>query len=169
MFALESSLAIRNYESSDLEACRALWKELTEWHREIYRDASIGGEHPENHFDEHLAAVGPSLLWVATYSSRVIGLVGLILRGNEAEIEPLVVSKTFRHKRIGKRMTERAIEARARGVRIVSIKPVARNLKTIQFLHKQGFTNIGFVELFMDFSDHSWKPGLRMFECDFSI
>jgi GNAT superfamily N-acetyltransferase len=167
---LESPLVIRSYEESDLEGCRALWKELTEWHREIYQDKTIGGEHPENQFDRHLAAVGPRQLWVAAYNSRVIGLIGLILKGSEAEVEPLIVSKRFRGKLIGKQLVEKAVaEARARGVRLLSIKPVARNIATIQFLHKHGFSNIGFIELFMDFSEHSWKEGPLMFGCDFSI
>ena len=167
---MEPPLVIRAYEDGDLEDCRALWKELTEWHREIYQDATIGGEHPENHFDKHLAAVGPKQLWVAIYDSRVTGLVGLILKGNEAEVEPLIVSKRFRGRLIGKRLIEKAItEARARGARLLSVKPVARNITTIRFLHKHGFANIGFVELFMDLSGHSWKPGLHMFGCDFAM
>ena len=167
---MESSLIIRNFESHDLKECRDLWRELTEWHREIYQDPTIGGEHPENYFDRHLAAVGPGQLWVAVHRSRVIGLVGLILKENEAEVEPLIVSKEFRGKGIGKRLIEKVIiEARARGVRLLNVKPVARNTNTIQFLHKQGFTNIGFVELFMDLSEHSWKPGPSIFGCDFSV
>jgi len=36
----------RKYRSSDIEQCRSLWKELTEWHRIIYKDPTIGGENP---------------------------------------------------------------------------------------------------------------------------
>ncbi|MFZ0966280.1 MAG: GNAT family N-acetyltransferase [Candidatus Bathyarchaeia archaeon] len=34
----------------------------------------------------------------------MVGLVGLIVEGNEAEIEPLIVSKTYRSKGIGKQL-----------------------------------------------------------------
>jgi len=45
------------------------------------------------------------------------------------------------------------------GVRFLNIKPVARNIRGIRFLYEQGFRNLGHMELFIDFSDHRWKPG----------
>lgn len=53
---------IRKYQETDREHCRALWRELAEWHREIYQDPTIGGEHPEDYFDKHLAEVGSNQL-----------------------------------------------------------------------------------------------------------
>jgi len=82
------------------------------------------------------------------------------LRKEEAEIEPLIVSKAYRGKGIGKRLIERVVsEARKMGVRYLSIKPVARNVNTIRWLHKQGFKNLGHIELFISFSEYAWKPG----------
>ena len=92
------SFVIREYQDDDREQCRTLWRELTEWHREIYQDPTIGGEHPEDYFDKHLAKVGADQLWVAVRDSKVAGLVGLILEGEEAEIEPLIVSKICRRR-----------------------------------------------------------------------
>jgi GNAT superfamily N-acetyltransferase len=163
-------VVIRTYESRDFEECRALWKQLTEWHREIYEDTTIGGEHPENYFDKHLAVVGPNQIWVAEQDSQVLGFVGLVLKGEEAEVEPLIVNSRYRGKGIGTRLIQKAVsEARARGVRLLNVKPVARNLKTIQFFHEHGFTNLGFIELFIDLSGRSWKTGPRMFGCDFKV
>jgi GNAT superfamily N-acetyltransferase len=162
-------MTIRNYEARDLEECRGLWRQLTDWHREIYQNETIGGEHPESHFDRHIAAVGPSQVWVAVHDSRAIGFVGLILKEGEAEVEPLIVSRTYRGRGVGKRLMEKVVaEARGRGVRYLNIRPVARNVKTIQFLRKQGFANVGFIELFMDFSKGSWRPELHMFGYDFN-
>ena len=161
---------VRNYREDDREQCRSLWRELTEWHREIYQDQTIGGEHPEDYFDKHLAKVGSDRLWVAVDDSRVVGLVGLIVEGNEAEIEPLIVCKAYRGKGIGKQLIATAIpEARKIGVRLLNIKPVARNMETIKFLYKQGFKNLGFVELFMDFSASAWKLGPEIFGCKFNF
>lgn len=163
-------LTIRNYEPRDLVECRALWRQLTDWHREIYRDNSIGGEHPELHFDRHLEAAGPGQLWVTVHASKVVGLVGLIMKGDEAELEPLIVAESYRGKGIGKKLLDQAVStARAGGVMLLTVKPVARNTATIQFLHKQGFTNIGFIELFKDFSNRTWKTGPRMFDCEFRV
>ena len=162
-------IVIRNYREEDKEFCRSLWRELTEWHREIYQDPRIGGEHPEEYFDKHLAKVGPEKLWVAIHNSKVIGLIGLIIEGNEAEIEPLIVSKAYRGRGIGKQLLETVIsEARKMGVRFLCIKPVARNIKTIKFLHKKGFKTLGEIELFMDFSDYKWKSGPKLFGCKFN-
>ncbi len=149
-------------------------RELTEWHREMYENPPIRWGPVETDYDRDLDTVDPSLLWVAIRSSRIIGMVGLLLKegrwGNEAEVEPIVLTREFRGKRIGERLLEKAIaEARARGARLVAVKHLARNIKTIQFSYKHGFTNLGGVELFMDLSERSRKPGPRMFECDFNM
>jgi len=170
---MAESFTVRGYESGDREQCRSLWRELTEWHREIYDDPRIGGEHPEDCFDKHLGKVGADNLWVAVSGSNVVGLIGLMVVDDETEIEPLIVSRTHRGKGIGKQLVHRAIdEARKRGLRLLNIKPVARNAQTIRFLYKQGFTNLGYIELFIDLTGASarydWKPGPSIFGCDFN-
>lgn len=110
----------------------------------------------------------------AVHGSRVVGLVGLLIKTNpkqiEAEVEPIIITREFRGKGIGERLLQKAIaEARARGARDLAVKPVARNVKTIQFFYKHGFVFVGDVELFMTFSERSRKPGPRMFGCDFDM
>jgi len=51
--------AIRAYALADLDACRRLWQVLTERHRLIYEDPTIGGDDAGLYFDTHLARVGP--------------------------------------------------------------------------------------------------------------
>jgi GNAT superfamily N-acetyltransferase len=163
------SFKIRKYRDEDRDCCRSLWKELTEWHRKIYQDLSIGGEHPEDYFDKHLTKVGPDNLWVATYDDKPVGLMGLIVEEHEAEIEPLIVNESHRGKGIGTRLVETAVsEARNREMRYLDVKPVARNAETIRFLNKLGFKNLGQIEMFTDFSKHTWKPGIKIHECEFS-
>ena len=145
-----------------------LWRQLAEWHREIYQDQSIGGEHPEGYFDKHLAAVGPDHMWVGVLGDRVVGVVGLVVRGEEAEVEPIIVAHGLRGKGFGRALLAKVIaEARTAGARLLTVKPVARNTSAIRFLHDNGFTNIGHMELFMDFSKRPWKPGCQLFGCDF--
>ena len=170
---MAESSTVRRYESGDREQCRSLWRELTEWHRELFDDPRIGGEHPEDYFDKHLGKVGADSLWVAVHDSNVVGLIGLMVVDEETEIEPLIVSKAYRGKGIGKQLIGRAIdEARKRGVKLLNIRPVARNAKTIRFLFKQGFINLGFIELFIDLTDASarykWRPEPTIFGCDFN-
>jgi len=147
-----------------------LWRELTEWHRQIYQDPSIGGSRPEEYFDEHLAKVGADHLWVATINSKVVGLIGLIVNKKEAEIKPIIVSKPYRNKGLGRRLVKRVIaEAEKLGIRLLSVKPVARNVEAIKFFYRQGFKNIGYIELFMDFSKRQWKKGLKIFNLRFNF
>lgn len=163
-----NKLVIRKYLPTDKEICRNLWRELTEWHRQIYQDPSIGGSHPEDYFDKHLEKVRADHLWVATIDLRVVGLVGLIRTEEAAEIEPLIVSKPYRNRGIGKRLIEIVIpEAVSLGVKFLSVKPVARNREAIRLFYKQGFRNIGRIELFIDFSNQQWKKGLNIFDLDF--
>src|SRR3989337_1185339 len=111
------SATIRLYKPEDLEACRTLWVELTEWHRHIYQSSGIGGPDPGRHFDAHLDRVGPENIWVAEVGGRVVGLAGLIPGEGEAELEPLVVSEPYRGRGIGRQLAETVIAAaRTRGV-----------------------------------------------------
>ncbi|MFX1476104.1 MAG: GNAT family N-acetyltransferase [Promethearchaeota archaeon] len=160
---------IRQYEECDRAQCRRLWRELTEWHREIYREPTIGGETPEDAFDEHLAKVGPNNLWVAVHESRIIGLVGMIAEEKEAEVEPVIVSAAYRGRGIGQQLITTIIAvAQKRGYRFLNVKPVARNEAAIRFFYNQGFHTLGHVQLFIDFSGGSWRPGLELFGYDFS-
>lgn len=163
------SFIIRKHQDEDREQCRALWRELTEWHREIYQEPNIGGENPENYFDKHLAEVGPNQLWVAVHDSKAVGLVGLMLKGEETEIEPLIVSKAYRRKGIGTKMIETMVsEAQKRGVKYLNIGPVARNIKAIKFLYKRGFKNLGYLNLFIDFTNRTWKREIEIHGCKFN-
>jgi ribosomal protein S18 acetylase RimI-like enzyme len=161
---------IRGYQPSDREQCRSLWRELTEWHRGIYQDPTIGGRHPEDYFDKHLAKVGPGRLWVAVHHSRVVGLVGLIVEENEAEIEPIIVSKAYRRRGIGNKLIQKVVsEAREMKLKFLNVEPVARNIDAVKFLYKQGFKNLGNIQLFISYSDYEWKPGPRIHGCEFNF
>lgn len=170
MLKVTDKIVIRKYRPTDEEPCRRLWRELTEWHRHLYEDPHIGGLHPEDYFNKHLKKVGADRLWVALVDCCVVGLVGLIVKEEEAEIEPLIVSQPYRHRGIGRRLLETVIiEVRRLGLHFLSVKPVARNIETIKFVHKQGFKNIGQVELFMDLSKKQWKKGLKLFDLQFNF
>jgi ribosomal protein S18 acetylase RimI-like enzyme len=168
--AMNEPTTIRAYQDGDREDCRSLWRELVEWHREIYADQSIGGEHPEDYFDKHLAKVGAGNIWVASNGTRLVGFVGLIVEGNEAEIEPLIVTRKLRHEGIGKQLVQKVISAtRKRGLLSLSVRPVARNEEALKFFCEQGFSILGRLELFMDFSGHAWKSGVRIHGCEFEF
>ncbi len=163
------SLEIRNYKPCDLDACRSLYRELTDRHGELYNDPTIGGEHPEDYFNKHLKEVGKNRVWVAVVDSKVVGFTSLILREENGEIEPIVVNKQYRSKGIGRSLIKTVIaEAKKLGIKGLSIQPVARNLRALKLFYKLGFTNLGQIEMFMDFSDKKWQPGQTLFNLEFN-
>jgi len=165
-------VTIRPFEEQDAPACRALWAELTRSHRALYDDASIGGDDPGSGFDAYLGEFASARKWVAERGSTVIGFVGLIIRGKQGEIEPVVVSFDARGRGIGRSLVQTAVDAaRAEGVDQLKASPVARNSHAIDFFHSLGFTALGHVDLLMD-SRHPasyWQSGERLAGSDFEI
>jgi len=142
-------IQVRSYHPTDLPACRSLWVGLTRVHRELYGDPTIGGPEPGLAFDAHLARDDLAGLWVAEIGGQVVGMVGLLVCGEEAEIEPLVVASGYRGRGVGHMLIEQArAAARARGTRFLKVRPVARNLAALAFFVAAGFATLGHVELF---------------------
>ena len=164
---------IRQYTSEDLGSCQALWVELTEWHRHIYQSPGIGGPNPERQFDEHLIRVGPENIWVADVEGQVVGLTGLIPGEDEAELEPIIVSKGYRGLGIGRNLVDTVIEAaRINRVRHLTVRPVGRNEQAIKFFHEMGFNVLGQIELFKDFSSEgrqTWQDGEQIAGVNFRV
>lgn len=160
------NLSIRDYEQRDLEACRALWVELTQHHRDLYDDPTIGGDAPGLEFDAHLAREDLAAFWVAELDGAVVGMTGLLLYGRDADVEPVVVRARLRGGGVGRALIAHALaEARARGVRFLSLRPVARNVDAIRLFVDQGFSKVGQIELSMDLGGeppYSWMGGVEL-------
>lgn len=159
-------VVVRAYRPRDLKACRALWAELTQRHRDIYGDPTIGGDDPGRGFDRHLGHPDFAGVWVAEVEGQVIGVVGLLVTGEEAEVEPVVVSAEYRSQGIGRLLCQRVVEAaRTCGVRFLSVRPVARNVEAISFFIEQGFALLGRIELFQELASpvaREWKDGITV-------
>jgi GNAT superfamily N-acetyltransferase len=166
-----SEASVRDYRGEDYDACRALWAELTEYHRGIYGDSSIGGDDPGSGFDEYLAEPRRVGSWVAESRGSVIGLTGLLDRGASGEVEPVVVAETARDQGIGRMLIGRVVdEARARGFEYLAIRPVARNVAAVRRFHAAGFRALGgHIDLTMDLAPrrHEWLTGARLHDLDF--
>ena len=63
---------IRDYQDRDRSTCRALWAQLTQWHRDLYDDQSIGGDDPAGWFDRYLEEKEPVAVWVAELDLKVV-------------------------------------------------------------------------------------------------
>ena len=158
--------ALRPYQPSDLESCRALWRELTQRHRDIYDDPMIGGSDSGGEFDLHLARPQLAGIWVAEVDAIVVGFCGLLVDGDGGEIDPMVVSSAYRSQGIGRQLLDHMVgEAKRRGVRFLSVRPVARNIEAISFYFEAGFQLLGHVDMFVDLSEASqrdWKVGITI-------
>lgn len=167
----DSQVIVRAYAEGDHGACRSLWAELTEYHRGIYGDPSIGGDDPGAGFGDYLATPERTGSWVAESRGRVVGLTGLLDRGTSGEVEPVVVTGSARGQGIGRMLIGRVVEeARARGYEYLAIRPVARNVAAIRRFHAAGFRALGgHVDLTMDLGDrrHQWLPGASLHDLDF--
>ena len=166
-----SDVAVRDYVSADYVACRMLWVELTEHHRRIYEDPSIGGNDPGGGFDDYLAMPERVASWVADLDGWVVGLTGLLDRGTSGEVEPVVVTDRLRSRGVGRLLVERVVtEAVARGYEYLAIRPVARNVSAIRRFYSAGFQALGgHIDLTMDLADrhHRWLEGARLHGLDF--
>jgi GNAT superfamily N-acetyltransferase len=159
-------LIIREYRDADYGVCRSLWTELTERHRLIYDDLTIGGVDPGSGLEDYLRNPGRHATWVAEADGHVVGMTGLIVRGTEAEIEPAVVTAACRSRGVGHALVGRAVdEAKRMGIRFLSVHPVARNVEAISFLVGCGFEIVGHVDLFQDLAPsqgRQWKVGITI-------
>ena len=159
-------MRIRPFEETDRRACQNLWRELIEHHREIYQDPSIGGDDPGAVFDRHAANPALRGLWVAESRTEVVGMVGLLVSGDETEIEPLVVTRKWRGRGVGGELLQHAVgEARQTGAKFLNVRPVARNTEAIRFFASAGLSLVGRVELFTvlkETSNCEWLDGVRI-------
>jgi GNAT superfamily N-acetyltransferase len=163
---VDMKITIRKYQSSDINSCRDLWTELTQRHRDIYTDQTIGGDDPGMGFDLYITNETLRGPWVAEVDGHIVGFTGLLVEGEEADVEPVIVLSKYRNCGIGKTLVEHAVqEAKNYNIRFLSVKPVARNVEAISFFIDAGFHIIGHIDLFQDLSlnpKREWKTGITI-------
>ncbi len=88
------------------------------------------------------------------------------MRGDEAEVEPIIVTRAVRSRGVGGRLLAHAIaEARRREIRFLGAKPVARNIEALTFFHDAGFATLGHLDVFLELSKptpREWKDGVSV-------
>ncbi len=53
------------------------------------------------------------------------------------------------------------------GANSLNVEPVARNAQAIDFYYEMEFTNLGQIQLFVDFSGKRWERRLKLFKHEF--
>jgi GNAT superfamily N-acetyltransferase len=103
---------------------------------------------------------------VAIDSGRVVGLVGLIPHRGYGEVDPIVVTKDYRRRRIARKLLQTVVEeAQRRKWKVLTIKPVARNSVALRTFHAMGFRTLVNIELHMALKGSGWfvpRPGPRL-------
>jgi GNAT superfamily N-acetyltransferase len=161
---------IRDYDRTDYAACRALWLDLTDRHRLIYEDPTIGGPDPTWGLDAYLDRDDRVQSWVAEEDGAVVGLTGLLVQADQGEVEPVVVTSRLRSRGIGRQLVQHAIaDARDRGLVSLSIRPVARNAEAIALFHTTGFRALGHLDMFMDLAsqERELRTGITIHSLEF--
>ena len=166
-------MQVRRYRPSDARACIELFSQLTEAHRILYHDPTIGSKDPARTFRAHLRETRGGGTWVAVERDQVIGLSGLIAHRGWGEAEPVVVLQGHRRRGVARALVHAVIEeARRRRYRVLTIKPVARNTVALRTFHALGFRTLGHIELDMPLRGPGWFrpiPGPKIVGRRFSV
>jgi GNAT superfamily N-acetyltransferase len=146
------SVSIRAYRPTDHNVCRALWAELTKMQRDLYDDPDTGEADPGVGFEDYLARLNLSGMWVAEDpQDGVIGFVGLTLNGRAGEVYPVVVTLRHRGQGVGTALLSHvADQARKRALRQLVVVPESRNVTAIRCLHAAGYDRLAAVRLTLD-------------------
>lgn len=155
MVDIQAQAVIRGYRPTDHLACRSLWAELVEVHRELYADPKYGGTDPGAAFEDYLTRLDLTGMWVADdEEAGVVGLIGLVLDGRAGRVEPVVVSQQYRNQGIAKALLGRvAGEARKRGMTHLSVAPETRDLPAISALTSAGYTLLSRLTLTLQLNE----------------
>lgn len=160
------NIVVRDYRDPDSDACRSLWGELAQHYAKIYEDPSIAGDDPGRGFEPYMSNAERKGNWVAEVDGQVVACAGLIVYGEEAEVEPVIVSSAYRGRGIGTVLVRHAAsEAKRLQVRFLTIRPGARNEGAFRLFAKLGFDILGHIELLQDLtqtSDRTWRPGVTV-------
>ncbi|MEV0644735.1 GNAT family N-acetyltransferase [Phytomonospora sp. NPDC050363] len=163
MVDTQAQAVIRGYRPSDHLACRSLWAELVEVHRELYADPKYGGHDPGAAFEDYLTRLDLTGMWVADDSEAgVVGLIGLLLDGRGGAVEPVIVATAHRGGGIGKALLGRvASEAKKRRMTHLSVAPETRDLPALAALTSAGYTTLSRLTLTLPLAEPHEEPDER--------
>ena len=163
---MKMDINVRTYRNDDYPACLTLYSELSQHYADIYEDPTIADGDSSKWLESLWKSHGYSGTWVAEADGQVVGLAGLLINGEEGEIEPIIVSSYFRNRGIGTKLIQQFLgEAKKKKIRFLSIRPTARNERALSLYIRLGFNILGHVELFQDLSPESsrkWKSGIEI-------
>ena len=169
-------VTIREYRDSDYDVCLSLWKELVQYHIELYKSRPLGGLDPGHGFKEYLDNPNRKGTWVAEIDGKVVGLSGLIVESPaHSDVEPMMVSEKYRGRGVSAALMKTVIaEAKKTGVWFLSVQPGARNKAAFNTYVRLGFRNVWTVQLIQELNPPQgggikWQPGLKIHDNELDL
>jgi GNAT superfamily N-acetyltransferase len=161
-------IVIREYRDSDFDVCLSLWKELAQYHVELYECPELMGPDPGHGFKEYIVNPARKGTWVAEIDGKVVGFSGLLIESPaHSDLEPMIVSEKYRNRGVSAALMKKVVaEAKKSGVWFLSVQPGARNKTAFDTYVKLGFRNIWTVQLIQELNPPGrpikWLPGIKI-------
>jgi GNAT superfamily N-acetyltransferase len=165
-------ITIREYRDTDYDACLSLWKELSEYHVELYKCPEIGDPDPGQGLKGYLDNPTRKGTWVAEIDGKVVGFSGLLVESPaHSELEPMIVSEKYRGRGVSTALMQRVVtEAKKTGVWFISVHPGARNKVAFNRYVKGGFKNVFTVGLIQELNPPGrpikWLSGIKIHDTE---
>jgi ribosomal protein S18 acetylase RimI-like enzyme len=145
---------LREFSTNDLEECVVFFRQMCDYHREIYEDDTI--PYDDEYIRKKLQRTDDNYIKiVAEKDKRIIGLLTIDIKGTTCQLDEILVDKAMRGKGIGTALAEflkkTAVE---RGCDEIQVSFAARNLRALNFYYKEvGLSCLGMIQIFMPLTE----------------
>ncbi len=149
---------LRAFADKDLEESIILYRQMVDYHREIYQDNSI--PYNDEYIRKKLQRTDDNYIKiVAEKDKRIIGLMAIDIKGRTCELDEILVDKSMRAKGVGtafvKYLKKTALERKCTEIQVSF---AARNEKALAFYYsKIGLNCLGMILLFMPLTEKGRK------------
>jgi len=145
---------LREFSTNDLEECVMFYRQMVDYHREIYEDNTI--PYNDEELRKKLQRTDANYIKiVAEKDRRIVGLLTIDIKGRICELDEILVDKVMRGKGIGRAFAEYLRKAAVeRGCAEIQTSFAARNLRALNFYyHDVGLNCLGMIQIFMPLSE----------------
>jgi GNAT superfamily N-acetyltransferase len=153
---------LREFLANDLEECVSLYRQMVDYHREIYEDNTIPCD--DEYIRKKLQRTDDNYIKiVAEKDKRIIGLLTVDIKGRTCELDEILVEKSMRGKGVGIALAEYLKKtALERGCTEIQVSFAARNEKALNFYYRKiGLNCLGMIQIFMPLTEKGKEQWYR--------
>jgi len=150
----QQDFRLREFSVNDLEECVVFYRQMVDYHREIYEDSAIPYNDEElrkklQRTDDNYVKI------VAEKEKRIVGLLTIDIKGRTCELDEILIDKDMRGKGIGTALAEclkkTAVE---RECAEIQVSFAARNRRALNFYYQEvGLNCLGMIQIFMPLTE----------------